>query len=99
MFKKVKKDKKLRSNFLLKEQQNNIFKSLIKNQNLSKIIAWNSGFNIINNNSKYNKTKLVNRCVYSGRYNKIHHYYRFSRISFLNFTRNAMIPGMFKSPW
>ena len=99
MFKKVKKDKKLRSNFFLIEQQSKIFKSLVKNQNLSKVIAWNSGFNIVNTLSKYTKTKLVNRCVYSGRNNKIHHFYRFSRISFLYFARNSMIPGLFKSPW
>ena len=91
MLKKVKKDKKLRSKFFLKEQSNSILKSLIKNQNLSKYIAWNSGFSIINIMSKYNKNILVNRCVYSGRNNKIHSYYRFSRISFLHFVRNCFL--------
>lgn len=97
MLKKVKKDKKLRSNFFLIEQNNCILKSLTKNKNLSRIISWNSGLRIFKTVSKYNKTKLVNRCVYSGRRNKIHHYYRFSRLSFLQFVRNAMVPGMFKS--
>lgn len=99
MLKKVKKDKKLRSKFLIVEQQNLILKSLTKNSNFSNIIAWNSGSKITNNVPMCNKTKLINRCVYSGRYNKIHYYYRFSRLSFLHFARNAMIPGVFKSPW
>ena len=99
MLKKVKKDKNLRSKFLLIELQNNILKSLTKNTNFSKLVAWNSGFKVMNTISKFNKTKLVNRCIYSGRYNKTHYYYRFSRLSFLQFARNSMIPGVFKSPW
>ena len=98
MLKKVKKDSKLRSKFLFAEQKNTILKSLTKNSNFSKIVSWNSGHKMLNIVPIYNKTKLINRCVYSGRYNKAHYYYRFSRLSFLQFVRNAMIPGVFKSP-
>ena len=96
MLKKVRKDKKLRTKFCRQEQNRIILKSLTENNNFAKIVKWNSGFNLVHA-SFSSKNKLVNRCVFSGRNNKIHYYYRFSRLSFLNFVRNTMVPGLFKA--
>ena len=96
MLKLSRKDKKLRLQFLEKEQKNVILKSLTKNNNFSKIVRWNSGFSLLHNYFT-SKAVLVNRCIFSGRNSKFN-YYRFSRLSFLKFARNAMVPGIFKAP-
>ena len=96
--KKIIKDKSFRSYFFFKEQEKFVLKSLTKNTNFSKIIVYNSGFNLIYGFGAY-KTKLVNRCVFSGRKGKISPYFRFSRLTFLNFVRNSFVPGVYKSPW
>ena len=96
MFKKVRKDKKIRKEFFLQEQRHVVLKSLSENGNFSTLIQWNAGFSLLSP-SITRKTKLVNRCILTGRNSKIHSYYRVSRLSFLNFVRSTMIPGVFKS--
>ena len=64
----------------------------------SKFINWNAGFNLLSKNLESN-SRIVNRCVFTGRNSKVNNIYMFSRLSFLKFARSSMIPGIFKASW
>ena len=74
-----------------------ILKSIAKNNNVNKTIRWNSELKLTSLNSNSHKTRLVKRCVITGRKGKFHSMFRFSRLSFLKFARNGLISGLQKS--
>ena len=98
MLKKKRKDINIRSKFFLVESKVIILKSVSVNNNLSKFINWNAGLNLLCKNLESN-SRIVNRCVFTGRKSKINNIYMFSRLSFLKFARSSMIPGIFKASW
>jgi ribosomal protein S14 len=74
-----------------------ILKSIAKNNNITKTVRWNSELKLTNLNSNSYKTRIVKRCVFTGRKNKINPMFRISRLSFLKFARNGLINGLKKS--
>jgi small subunit ribosomal protein S14 len=93
-------DKKKRKLTLKYENKRIILKSILKNSNLFKTTRWNAS--LLLTDLCYNnitKTRLVNRCILTGRKGKFRQSYRFSRLIFLNLARNGLINGIRKSTW
>lgn len=76
-----------------------VLKSIIKNTNLLNSIRWNAVLKLSSMSKKSSKTGLVNCCVVTGRYSKIHYLYKFSRLVFLKLARFGYLPGIKKSTW
>ena len=96
---KVRKDKNNRKLMSKVEIKSLILKSLKKNYNLTKLTNWNSGVNLTKPTFNYVTTKLVNRCVITGRksiYTKI---LNISRLKFLQLARNGDLVGLKKASW
>ena len=93
------KDKKKRDFSLKFEKKRFILKSLTKNNNLIKSTRWNTSLNLTKLEANSFFTRTVNRCVLTGRKNKLHNKFRFSRLTFLKLARNGFINGLHKSTW
>ena len=81
------------------EKKKNVFKSLIKNQNMSKLTNWELNLKFLSFNMLYTKNKFVNRCIITGRKNNLNKVFRLSRLQFLEFARSGYIAGVKKSTW
>jgi small subunit ribosomal protein S14 len=93
----IQKDKFKRNLNLKFENKRIILKSIIKNNNICKTIRWNSELKLTEINSNSHKNRLVNRCMLTGRKGKFNKLFRFSRLSFLKFTRKGFVSGLKKS--
>ncbi len=93
----IQKDKFKRSLNLKFENKRIILKSITKNNNICKTIRWNSELKLTEINSNSHKNRSVNRCILTGRKGKIDKFFRFSRLSFLKFTRKGYVCGLKKS--
>jgi len=93
----VHKDKNKRNLNSKFENKRIILKSIAKNNNISKIIRWNSELKLTSLNSNSHKTRIVTRCAFTGRKKKFNPMFRFSRLSFLKFARHGFISGIKKS--
>ena len=92
-------DNKNRLLFKQAESLQIVLKSLIRNTNLLKSTRWNAVLKLSSLSKKSFKTGLVNCCVATGRYSKIHYLYKFSRLVFLKLARFGFLPGIRKSTW
>jgi small subunit ribosomal protein S14 len=93
----IQKDKNKRNLSLKFENKCIILKSIAKNNNITKTTRWNSELKLTDLNANSYKSRLVNRCVLTGRKSKSNGAFRFSRLSFLKFARNGLIAGLKKS--
>lgn len=93
----IQKDKFKRNLNLKFENKRVILKSIAKNNNICKTIRWNSELKLTEINSNSHKNRSVNRCIVTGRKGKFNKFFRFSRLSFLKFTRKGLISGLKKS--
>lgn len=75
------------------------YKSIIKNQNLAKEIRYNyiRKLNELNRNSC--KTRVENRCIYTGRAKAVYKMFRLSRIKFRELASQGLLPGVEKASW
>lgn len=69
----------------------------MRNYNITRAIRWNSELKLTELNSNSHKTRLVKRCILTGRKGKVHNTFRYSRLSFLKFAQNGIIHGLKKS--
>jgi len=76
-----------------------IFKSIVRNTNLIKICRWETHLKFSNLLKKSLRTRLVHRCILTGRKGKFTNLYKFSRLVFLKLVRNSAISGLKKSVW
>ena len=95
----IRKDKTKRKFVFESENKCIILKSIAKNKNLSDPSRCSANLRLTDLNSKTRKSKLVDRCVLTGRKSKIGKSYKFSRLSFLKLARNGWISGLKKSAW
>lgn len=93
------KDKKKRNLSFINENKKFVLKSIYKNLSLCKMVRWNSSLKFTTILNNIHTTRLVNRCVITGRKKQINRNFRFSRLSFLKFARNGFISGIIKSTW
>ncbi len=75
------------------------YKSIIKNQKLTKEIRYKYiiKLNKINRNSS--KTRIKNRCILSGRGKAVYQMFKLSRIKFRELASQGMLPGIKKGSW
>ena len=93
---KIKKDRYKRNLNLKFEQERVILKSMIKNSNLLKTVKWNSNLKLTMLDSNSHKTRLVNRCILTGRKAKFHKLFKISRLAFLRLASSGMVNGLSK---
>jgi ribosomal protein S14 len=93
-------DKKKRKFTFKYENKRIILKSIVKNSNLYKTTRWNASLLLTDFcYTQTTKTRVVNRCIFTGRKGKFRQSYKFSRLVFLNLARNGLINGIRKSSW
>jgi len=76
-----------------------ILKSIVKNINLINITRWNATLRLTTLPKKSIKTRLVNRCILTGRKGRLTNSYKFSRLVFLRLVREGSVSGLKKSTW
>ena len=85
----VTKDKIKRNLFFKKEILFNCFKLINKNLKISKSIRLKTDYLFFGINTKKFRTRIVNRCVISGRQKGIITKFKLSRIIFANFINSG----------
>lgn len=95
----IKKDYRKRITVKNMELNNVILKATILNSNYFKFIYWNSSFKLTDVFEKISKTRIVDRCIVTGRKSKFNKFFRFSRIVFLRLSKLSLILGLKKSSW
>jgi small subunit ribosomal protein S14 len=93
---KEKKNRTIVHNF---EDIRIILKSIVKNINLINITRWNAALKLTTLPKKSVKTRLVNRCILTGRKGKFTSSYKFSRLVLLRLIRAGSVSGVTKSAW
>ena len=81
------------------EDVRTILKSIVKNIKLINLTRWNAVLKLTTLPKKSIRTRLVNRCVLTGRKGKFTNSYKFSRLVFLRLLRAGNISGLKKSTW
>lgn len=95
----IEKDKYRRKLVSEYETKRAILKSIIRNRNLVDKVRWSANIELSDLTVNSSKCRTVNRCILTGRKNKIRKFYNFSRLSFLRLARNGLIAGLRKSSW
>ena len=93
------KEKRNRAKVYKFEDVRIILKSIVKNVKLINLTRWNAILKLTTLPKKSIKTRLVNRCVLTGRKGKFTNSYKFSRLVFLRLLRAGNISGLKKSTW
>lgn len=88
------KDKKNRSMFFKKELILIVFKNILKNKKIKNSLRWKASSFFFSVNSKCFKTKIINRCVFSGRQKGILSKFKVSRIVFAQYAYSSKIFGI-----
>jgi len=99
MKKLLEKDKKLRYQIRLIENQHFILKSIFQNFNFFTLIRWNAFLKLRFLTKNNSKVSITNRClkgINKKRFNKLT---TFSRHIFLKLIRSSSITGMQKASW
>jgi ribosomal protein S14 len=99
MKKLLEKDKKLRKQIHLSNQQHFVLKSILKNFNIFTLIRWNAFLKLKDLSEKNSTISVINRClttINKKRFNKLT---GFSRHVFLKLIRSGKISGIRKSSW
>jgi ribosomal protein S14 len=100
MRKHNKKDKKRRTSFSPQELNQILLKTIVLNENLSRVIKWNAVLKSSNLSNNQNKVRFVSRCLFTNRKAKFNRTFKkFSRLSFIRFARFGYISGLKKSSW
>lgn len=99
MRKLIQKDKNNRVFIKQVETKKFVLKNLIYNENFSKISRWKSFEKLFTLPSNSSMSAINNRCIITGRKNRINKLYSFSRILFLKLVRSNNINGLKKSSW
>jgi len=99
MKKLIEKDKHKRKLVSKLETKRIILKTIVRNKNFLNTIRWSANLQLSDLFLNSSKTRLVNRCILTGRKSKLTKSFRFSRLVFLKLARNGMLTGLKKSSW
>ena len=95
---------KLKDNFkrqLFKQSEFNLFilKSLLKNRKVKKSMRVLIGAKMLSFSNNNFKTRVVNRCIFTGRKNVLSSKYRLSRLQFPELVKQYSIQGLGRYGW
>ena len=93
----IQRDKKIRNLVLKHENIKCILKNIIKNKDFYTTLKWNAIFKLSNLSKNSSKIRISNRCIITGRKKSIIKKFKFSRISFLKYSRLGNLYGLKKS--
>ena len=96
MKKQLQKDKRIRKFFYQQELDWIIFKSIVKNENLSLMTKWNAFSKLSKSSVNYNQIRFVNRCILTSHKAKFTRTLKISRLRFLYLARAGKISGLVK---
>ena len=99
MKKLINKDFTKRKTVVQFEKKKLILNSIFKNINLVNFVRWKASMLLTTLPKDSNKTRIINRCIITGRKKKIHKKYKFSRIVFFNLANSGLISGLKKATW
>jgi len=99
MKKQIIKDLKKRKVVKKFENKKIVLKSLILNNNFKNFISWNAYTLLISLPKNSSKTRIVKRCIFTGKKSCVNKNFKLSRFFFLKFARFCFIPGLNKSTW
>lgn len=88
------KDNAKRVSFFKKELLLTVLKLLRKNKKIKKTVRWKMSFFFFSINTKFFKTKIINRCVISGRQSGILSKFKLSRIVFAKYSYSGKLFGI-----
>ena len=88
------KDKKKRVSFFKKELLFTVFKLLRKNKKIKKTIRWKTSSFFFSIDTKNFKTRIINRCVMTGRQSGILSKFKLSRIMFAKYAYSGKFFGI-----
>jgi len=72
----------------------NLLNSIYKSKKMSSLIL-----SLVDKTKDISKSKIKNKCVFTGRNKSVEKKYSFSRITLLNMCRLGLIPGYKKAVW
>jgi len=93
------KDKKRRQLFFKNEIYFYLFKSLLKNNKINKSYRFLLSSKLVNFNKDSFKTRLVNRCIFTGRRYILNKKYRLSRLQLPEIVNSFFLKGFTRSGW
>jgi ribosomal protein S14 len=99
MKKLLEKDKKLRHQIKLIENQHFILKSIFKNFNFFTLVRWNAFLKLKFLTKNNSKVSITNRCLQSVNKKRFNKLTTFSRHIFLKLIRSGLVAGMRKASW
>jgi small subunit ribosomal protein S14 len=95
----IERDKKRRDLASLYEKKRLVFKSISANHNIELGIRWKANLELSNLPKNSSKTKLVNRCILTGRSRAVDQDFKISRMCLRDLAGSGSIPGLKKSSW
>lgn len=99
MKKLIEKDKKLRYQIKLMENQHFILKSIFKNFNFFTLVRWNAFLKLKFLTKNNSKISITNRCLKGINRKRLNKLTTFSRHIFLKLIRSGSITGVQKASW
>ena len=99
MKKLIENDKKLRKQIILKEHEQFVLKSIIKNLNFFTLIRWNAYLKLKIATQNASKISAINPCLYTINRKRFNKLTGFSRHVFLKHIRAGSVTGIKKSSW
>jgi small subunit ribosomal protein S14 len=93
------KDIKLRKNFFKIEKKKLFLKIILKDNRFNHIINELAALKLAKFKSKFYKTKIKNRCIFTNRSRWIINKFRISRMKFKKMASIGLIQGIKKSSW
>jgi len=99
MVKLIEKDKKCRYLLAKSEKKRAILKSVVSDSSLKLSVRWKASLNLSGFTKNSSKTRIVNRCILTGRPRSILRNWKVSRIAFRDLGRSGKISGLRTSSW
>jgi small subunit ribosomal protein S14 len=99
MKKLVERDKKRRKLVTCYEKKRLVLKSIIANTSFKLSTRWKAGLELSELPKNSSPTRVINRCLLTGRSRSIDRDFKLSRICLRELAGSGSIPGLKKSSW
>ena len=93
------KDQKRRLDLAKFELKRLLYKAISHDRNIAADIRTEAGFKLSKLPRNSSKTRIRNRCIFTGRPRSVYKLFRVSRIVFRELASQGSIVGVYKSSW